>query len=127
MPSDLRYDKERNILNVFLSGEITIDDFDEIMDSITHSDEFPADVPTLWDLCEVDVRNADTSVIEKVIGVRTRYPERGKTKLALLASSELAFGLSRMYEALSADLPQTVGVFRDRAEAQQWLEENDLS
>jgi hypothetical protein len=125
MPADLRYDKERNILHVILNGSITIDDFIEIMDSITHAEEFPADVPTLWDLREVDARNADSDMIEQVIGVRTRYSERGKTKLALLASSELAFGLSRMYEALSFDLPQTIGVFRDRGEAEQWLQESD--
>lgn len=127
MSANLRYDKERNILHVTVHGVISVDEFGEIINKISHAEEFPPDVPALWDLSAVDARNVDVSIIEDFVMIRERYPERGSTKLALLTSSDLAFGMSRMYEAFSADLPQTIRFFRDRASAEQWLQGNDPS
>ena len=127
MSTDIHYDREKNILHIVVHDVITVDEFGDILEKITRAEEYAPDVPALWDLSAVDASKADTSIIEKLITVRERYPERGKTKLAMVASSALAFGLSRMYEALSADLPQTIGVFRDRVEAEQWLQKEDPS
>ena len=127
MSADLRYDQERNILHVILHGLITVDQLRNILHKITHAEEYPPDIPALWDLTAVDAGEVDLSMIEKFIGTRERFPERGITKLAILTSSELAFGLSRMYEAMSVDLPQTIRVFKDRATAEQWLQEQDPS
>ena len=127
MSTDLHYDQERNILHIVLHGVFTVDEFSAILETITHAEEYPPDVPTLWDLSALDAREVDISIAEKLIGIRKRYPERGSTKLALVASSDLAFGLSRMYEALSTDLPQSIRVFKDRAIAEQWLQEKDTS
>jgi hypothetical protein len=123
MSIDIKYDRDRNILSIILHDLISMDEFAGIMDTITKSDEHPSDVPTIWDLRSIDAREADTSLIEELIGIRGRYPERGMAKLALVTSSELAFGLSRMYEALSVDLQQSIREFRDRTEAEQWLEQ----
>ncbi len=47
------------------------------------------------------------------------------TKLAIVANADLHFGLGRMYQSVRAAKPQankTVGVFRTREEAMQWLD-----
>jgi hypothetical protein len=122
MSVDLHYDQERKILSVVLHGVIDVEEFSGIVETITHSEEYPADIPTLWDLSAVDASKVDTSIIEKIIAIRARYPERGSTKLALLTSTDLAFGLSRMYEMTSSDMPQVIRVFKSRPEAESWLQ-----
>ena len=127
MSTEIHYDREQNILHIVVQDVITVADFGDLLELITHGEEYPPDVPALWDLCEIDAREADPGMIDNLIAIRQRYPERGNTRLALLTSSDLAFGLSRMYEALSADLPQLIRVFKDRATAEQWLQEQDTS
>ncbi len=127
MSADLRYDRENNLLHIMLHGSVTLDEFTDILETITHAEEYPPDVPAIWDLSALDTGNSDISMIGELNDVRKRYPERGKTKLAIVASGELTFGLSRMYEAFSAELPQTLRVFKDRANAELWLQEADAS
>jgi hypothetical protein len=56
-----------------------------------------------------------------LIEIRKKYPERGNAKIAIVASTDLSFGMSRMYEVFSGNLPQTIMVFRNLEEAEQWL------
>jgi len=110
-----------------LRGSVRLDEFNNILETITHTEEYPPDIPAIWDLSELDTGNPEISMIEELNDVRKRYPERGKTKLAIVASGELTFGLSRMYEAFSAELPQMLRVFKDRASAEVWLQEANAS
>jgi len=43
-------------------------------------------------------------------------------RLAIIAPSDLSFGMSRMYEALRDDGPDSIRVFREPLEALRWLE-----
>ncbi len=45
-------------------------------------------------------------------------------RLAIVASEDLVYGMARMYEMQVGALPPSVGVFRDMAEAEAWLEES---
>jgi len=38
-----------------------------------------------------------------------------------VASDDIHFGLSRMYEMMTDEMPQGVHVFRSMADAEQWL------
>jgi len=127
MSADLRYDREKNILHIVLHGSVTLDEFADVLETITHTEEYPPDVPAIWDLSALDTSDLDISMIELLNDIRKRFPERGLTKLAIVASSELTFGLSRMYEAFSADLPQMLRVFKDTGSAELWLQEADAS
>ena len=121
MPIDLHYDREKNILYVTIGEQITQEEFSKAIEKITHSDEFPPDVPTLWDLRTGDFTTADSSLTTLFIEIRKKHPERGKAKIALIVSDDLAFGMSRMYELKAFDLPQEMRVFRDYAEGEQWI------
>ena len=43
--------------------------------------------------------------------------------MALVASEDFEFGLSRMWEAIAQDLPLEIKVFRDMDEARTWVVE----
>ena len=127
MSIDLRYDREKGILYAIVGEQVTPDEFACAMEEIIHSDEYPPDVATLWDMRALDFRGADSGTARQLVAMRERYPERGEARLAFVVADDLSFGISRMYELLSADLPQKIRVFRDYAEGEQWLMEEDSS
>jgi hypothetical protein len=40
---------------------------------------------------------------------------------AIVADKDVIFGLARMWELMSSDAPMEIMVFRDRAEAEEWI------
>ena len=54
--------------------------------------------------------------------IARRFDERtGSVRVAVLAPSDVAFGLARMYSILVDSLQREVRVFRRAAEARAWL------
>lgn len=121
MPIDLRYDPAKDVLYATMSGEPSLEAFAEAIETITHSDEYPPDVRTLWDMRELDFSKVDRSLEEQLILIRRRFPERANAKLAFVVANKLGLGMTRMYEILSDDPPQTSSVFNDFEKARQWL------
>jgi hypothetical protein len=93
-------------------------------DLITHYRAIAADPlfePTFSQLGDLrDVTgvslNATTIRSESTLLVFDRAARR-----ALVASSDLAFGISRMYAQQAEAAPQNIQVFRDMREAERWL------
>jgi len=121
MQVEHHYDKEKNVLIGIVEGKISFEAFNDIMRKIVTSTEFPPDCNTIWDLRKADLSSIDSKFIEILISIRKKYPERGKAKIAFIVDSDLSFGLTRMYEMISNQLPQVINVFRDYKEAEEWL------
>jgi hypothetical protein len=60
-----------------------------------------------------------TSEYIREVARSTSYAEGSRR--AFVASSDVQFGLSRMFQILSDESPAEVRVFRDLAEARRWL------
>jgi hypothetical protein len=129
MPIELRYDREKGILYATVKDQLTPDELGSVLEKITSSKEYPKNVPTLWDMRAFNFNSLDRELEIRFIEVRKRYPDRGKTKLAIIVSSDFAYGMFRMYELLSIsqDLPQDIMVFRNYIEGEKWLLETDRS
>ncbi len=124
MSYEIVYDHEQGFLDVRLSGTFTLAEFTRSLEEITHAADYPPDVPVLWDLEKLDINDLDVQHFEKqTIMIRQQFPQRGSAKIALYAPTSLIFGLSRMYEGLSYSLPQKIMVFKNRDEAESWLQE----
>jgi hypothetical protein len=121
MPFDFQYNPDNEFLVVTLQGKFPPEEFEEAMQRITHSGDFPPDVSILWDGRGVQMPTAAAWYEIALLDIRRRYPERGTSKLAILVTGNLAFGMSRMYETLSGSLPQHIRVFRDYDKAVEWL------
>lgn len=52
---------------------------------------------------------------------RQHAPSFGACKLAIVASQDAAFGMSRMYQQFADPIRSNVGVFKTYAEALVWL------
>ncbi|MBN2418219.1 MAG: hypothetical protein JXL81_02450, partial [Deltaproteobacteria bacterium] len=62
------------------------------------------------------------SSIKKVVGIRASFKQRENCRVALVAASNLQYGLCRMFQILmEGKLPHELAVFRDYEEGRQWL------
>ena len=80
----------------------------------------------LWDLSGADVSRIEGSDIERIVSMSVPYGQtRVGGKTAVVATEDLTFGLSRVYEMLkdAEQLPFQTGVFRSMDEARAWLSE----
>jgi len=78
----------------------------------------------LWDLTNADLGALHKADIEAIAHTpRTKSQQRNQGKTALIASNDLAFGLSRMYESLTnlEHMPFETRVFRTSTDAMNWL------
>lgn len=74
----------------------------------------------LWDLRRAELDWSSEELREFSEWVReNRQPGEGKT--AVVVSRDLHFGLARMYEVFSSDLPVEFVVFRDLGAATAWV------
>jgi hypothetical protein len=121
MAIDLHYDALKKILYCSVAGHITISDLQSALLKITNSEEYPANVDAIWDMRQADSENVDMAFLENVLAIRQRLPERGEARLALIADSDLMFGLSRMYQMMAVELPQPIMIFRTLEEGENWL------
>jgi hypothetical protein len=119
MSIEYRYDRAKQLLRATMTGAPSLARFEEAIEAITNSDEFPPDVRTLWDLCDLEFASVDRALEEGLIALRRRYPARRKARIAFIVRDQLGVGMTRMYQILSND--ETTRVFTDRAAAERWL------
>lgn len=124
MPIHFHYDKEKQALYGTFEGTLTVDEILETLKQITTSDEYPPEVPALWDLRKLDFSAIESEFRNNLISMRSQFPERGSAKIACVANSDLAYGMTRMYQTYSSGMPQAMMVFRDFDEAEAWLLDN---
>ena len=123
MPASCSYSVDNNILYCMVEGVVTIDDFKQLMLEIVSSTEYPVDVKTLWDIRKLDLSSITRELADQLISLREKNPQRGATSIAIVAEENHGFGMSRMYEMLSSQLPQQIMVFRDYKAGETWLME----
>ena len=83
--------------------------------------EYPPDVDTVWNFDGADLTGINRAALARIIAIRRMHPERGAARTAFVASSDLAFGMLRMFELQGSDSLQPIMVFRTAAEAERWL------
>ena len=111
MSIEFRYDREKEVLFGMMTSPLTPEEVAATLKDITESDQFPPDIRTLWDLRELDLKDLDRSVANRLISVQKKYPQRGSARVAWIVANVHGFGMGRMYEALSGDLPHRMRVF----------------
>lgn len=76
----------------------------------------------LVDLRAVDGERLTTAGLRRVAQAFEAHEKGEPARVAIIASSDLAFGLSRMYQAYRSQSSTEIRVFRDLEEACRWLE-----
>jgi len=114
-------DETAGIVCATITGEIRLGPILEEMSRITNEPSFDPNLPVL-----VDLRQATSSMTaDEILTLTQSIKHNPKTpregRRALLVSTELMYGLFRMFEAFSADGPVAYRAFESEKEAREWL------
>jgi len=120
----IAFDTERGIAVITPAGQVTADGLIRAFVEMVEHPDFRPDMHSLWDMRQSVIGKmtaADMSRIARFISARYG-PLRQGARVAIVADTDVGFGLSRMYEMMSEGvLPARVRSFRSLSEAEEWL------
>ena len=124
---DIKYDKDRKMLNIAVSGKSGFEEFSSALEKITTSKEYPPNTRAVWDIRNADFSWANLQLVKEAVNIRSSFTKRDNCRSALIVSSNLQYGLGRMFEMLSdGKVPHQLKVFRKYEEGVKWLLENPV-
>lgn len=122
MPISRRWDPDQHALFVRMVGRVDDAELVRFARELSEDPEVPTGRRELIDLREVEASDVTTEAIRQVAGAfRSQDKTHYETRVALVAASDLGFGLGRMYQAFRDDAPIHLQVFRELEKALAWL------
>jgi hypothetical protein len=103
-----------------ISGAATDDEIRDHGQRLRNDPEFRPDFRQLVDMSELTEIRVGSGLIMNA--ARNQFFSPG-VRRALVANSDAAFGMARMYALASENVGQTIQVFRDKDAAEAWLEQ----
>ena len=118
MPADYRIDRPRRVVHCRAWGVLTDQDLTDNRVALHADPAFDPDVAVLYDFTDVTEVNVTSTALRRLAKGSRLAPT---ARQALVVSSEVAFGMARMY-SLFGGIEEQNQVFRDRASAIRWLD-----
>ena len=118
MPAEFKIDDERGLIVSRAFGRVTDEDLQRHQQVLRADAAFDPRYDQLWDFLDVTEIAVSDEAIREFARARSFEPE---ARRALVAGSDLGFGLARMFATLHDDAPEEVQVFRSLEEARAWL------
>jgi len=125
MPITYRIDTEKAIIRTQNIGDVTLGEVSSFFQDLARDPDCPDRVSVLFDLTKQtwvprsDDLRAATSKISNIRGM-VQFEA-----CAIVASTDVLFGMSRMFQVFAEDSFREVGVFRSSADAEEWLANRD--
>jgi hypothetical protein len=120
MPMSHSVDAERRLVFCRGWGVLSNQDLHEHYRQIELDPSFRPYFRQLGDLRDVTRLTVDSTAIAAAASLPVFAPG---TRRALIAESDIAFGLARMFASYAEDIGQLVRVFRNASDAEAWLAE----
>ena len=113
----------RRLIIVSTSGEATLAGIKSYIDELVNPPYSEVDYNVLIDLRELNMASLTSTDVRRIVDIVAANRNIVlPVKQALVVSTKLSFGLSRMYELLAIENdPQTTQVFYSYDEAMDWL------
>jgi len=124
MSVEYTYDEDRNVLHTRFFGAVTDKDLRDQAAAVASDRRVRYGVRELVDLSGIDEIDGSPSTFEDVIhSDRVHAGKLEGMRTAIVAPTDVLYGLSRMYKALAElmESPATVMTFRTVQEAEDWL------
>lgn len=122
-PIEFSIDRDAGVRVAAFRGVVTDADLMQAYESLLGDPQYDPTLHDLVDMSGVERLEVSAKAIRELVKRYARVDELGiRTRLAIVAPSDVAFGVARMYEMLRGDdVPEEIHVFRAIAEAQAWL------
>lgn len=123
MPIQLAYDPALDAMVITAMGAITVTDLKELVRRLTDHPDFRNNINQLMDISQGTLMLSTQEL--KLVAHTFHAAEKllgDHRKLAVVAPSDIDFGLSRMYESFFPAGPEVkIEVFRSLEKARDWL------
>ena len=122
MPISYTIDDARSLIHTTASGVLTDDDIIAHKASLASDRRIRPTMRELSDIRGVDRLDVTPEGITRMIWAdQETWPAAEGKKLAIVVSTEVAYGLGRMYQIQASPVDEKVRIFRDLDEAKSWL------
>ena len=123
MPISFRILDEHALVVCTYLGEITDAILLEAWDDFYRHNSIKRGYNEISDLRQAKVTAVTSRGLRDLVALVDKYPSAVEEvhKTAIIASTDLAYGMSRLYEGISSDLPEIIKVFREPLAALEWL------
>ena len=111
-------DAEHGLVLCRAWGDLTNEDLHRHYEEIQADPAFQRSYRQLGDLREVTRLTADSAAIAAAASLQVFAPG---TRRAIIAPSDITFGLARMFASYAEDVGQLVRVFRHAEDAEAWV------
>ncbi len=123
MPVSYTVFPEKRFLLVLAQGVVSYADLRSWLDDLLLDPDWRPGFRQLIDLTRVEKLTPTPVQLRGLADrARTRQVTLGGGRIAVVAPADHVFGVVRMYQAFSQDLPRSLRVFREMEAAIQWLE-----
>jgi hypothetical protein len=112
------------ILEIKTSGIFSIDDLTEMIEQVVVDPKWKPGMNIIADFREIDVKGVNVTEIYKVKNLHVQYNDiAGEGKIAIILNSNLAYGFSRIYQAISStQVKSKIMTFRDYDSGVEWIQ-----
>ncbi len=125
MPVETVIDVKKNLVVHVITESFRMADIEPTWKAMLADPQFRPGMNVLWDFRKgTSAIEFSTSDIQNIVSMTAGHiKQRGaQYKLALLATQDLFFGLSKMFAAYGDEIPIEICVFRSMEEALDWLD-----
>ena len=122
MPIHFEYDSTDGILRAQINAPFDLGEYREALMQIASGAQFPAAVPAIWDLRELNFAELDSSLAYYVKEIRSSFEARRNARIAYVVSSQVAYGLMRMLQVVTGSEESSL-VCHDYDEAVRWAKD----
>jgi hypothetical protein len=120
LPASYSIDTDRKIVLSRIWGTATEDEIRDHGQRLRNDPQFQPDFRQLLDMSELTEILVGSEMVRNA--ARNQFFSPG-VRRALVANSDAAFGMARMYAIASEHAGQTIEVFRDKDSAEAWLDQ----
>ena len=118
------YKIEDGIVFTKVTGEVTVEEQNEFSRTWLADPDLPSPLLVCRESVDLD---SPAEVVKEQAKFTSTLDIPDGSRLALVVDADVAYGLSRVYEARTAELDFDIGIFRDRDEAIKWLRQESDS
>ncbi len=119
------YKIEDGIVFTKVTGEVTVEEQNEFSRTWLADPDLPS--PLLVCRESVDLDSLTAEVVKEQAKFTSTLDIPDGSRLALVVDEDVAYGLSRVYEARTAELDFDIEIFRYRDDAIRWLRQESDS
>ncbi|MFQ5875361.1 MAG: hypothetical protein ACE5JL_16395 [Dehalococcoidia bacterium] len=122
MPITYCIDSVLGLVRTTASGVLTDEELLEHKRALMRDRTFKPGMKELSDVRTVERLEVTPEGVRRLVAVDEAHASRlGDYKLAIVTDGDIVFGMARMYQSLTRENLQNVGVFREIEDAKAWL------